>query len=238
MPSPKRTLPIAAAAAFALAALAALAARDRPRDRGPGRDQAPSGGPAAAPPAEATRAPSEARGGFKAIGGVEGESPAYDRSRQPAHVVAALGLRPGQRVADLGAGLGYLTFRLAEAVGPAGRVVATDVDDDAVRELRARAAPVAAIEVRKAAPDDPGLEPGAYDLVLMSEVDHFLADRVAFLTKLRPALAPGGRVAVTHVRALKAPLVEAAERAGYAVVDGFDGLPDHYLVFLQPLASR
>lgn len=214
--------------------------RSRPREteRDAPAEAAGRGPEAARPTADEPRQTAEPGHGVKAIGAVEGVRPAYDHARQPALVVQALGLLPGQRVADVGAGLGYLTFRLAEAVGPAGRVVATDVDDDALRALRARAAPLANVTVRRASPDDPGLEPAAYDLVLLSEVDHFLADRVAFLTKLRAALAPSGRIAVTHVRALRAPLVEAAERAGYEVVDGFDGLPDHYLVFLRPAATR
>src|SRR4051812_47057700 len=57
---------------------------------------------------------------------------AYDGWRQPDAVIAALGLSPGQVVADVGAGKGYLSGRLARAVGPTGRVVATDIDPDAL----------------------------------------------------------------------------------------------------------
>src|SRR5438128_6084027 len=76
---------------------------------------------------------------------------AYDRYRQPDALVAALGLRVGARVADVGAGRGYLTFRLADAVGPAGRVVATDVDGDALAALyvRARAESRTTVSIRK-----------------------------------------------------------------------------------------
>src|SRR5215831_4895227 len=65
---------------------------------------------------------------------------AFDQYRQPNRVVAALGLRRGQRVADVGAGHGYLTFRLADAVGPEGLVVATEIDDEALDALRAHRA--------------------------------------------------------------------------------------------------
>lgn len=172
------------------------------------------------------------------VGAIEGEQPAYDESRQPAKLIAALGLAPGQHIADVGAGLGYFTPRLSDAVGPTGQVVATDIDDEALALLRKRMAERKNVVVRKVAPDEPGLEPGTYDLILLSEVDHFFADRVDYLRRLRPALTPTGRIAVTHVRAMRPPLVAAAQSAGYAIVSEFDGLPQHYLLFLQPAASR
>jgi hypothetical protein len=91
---------------------------------------------------------------------------------------------------------------------------------------------------RKVEPDEPGLEPGAYDLILLSEVDHFFHDRAAYLIKLQRALTPNGRIAVTHVRAMRPPLVAAAEAAGYSTVSEYDGLPQHYLLFLQPSFGR
>jgi ubiquinone/menaquinone biosynthesis C-methylase UbiE len=157
---------------------------------------------------------------------------ARDRIRQPARVVAALNLSPGQRVADVGAGRGYLTFRLAEAVGPTGRVVATDVDRAALAVVEARHQ--RNVVARPVAADDPGLEPASYDLILLSEVDHYLPDRLAYLRKLRGALAPAGRLAVTNRRAFRVPLLAAAARAGYAVTAEVTDLPFHFLVFLRP----
>jgi ubiquinone/menaquinone biosynthesis C-methylase UbiE len=158
----------------------------------------------------------------------------FDRYRQPERVIAALGLSAGQRVADVGAGRGYLTFRLASAVGPNGRVVATDVDDDALAALRARRPPAANLVVRKVTPADPGLETRSFDLILLSEVDQYLPDRVAFLGRLRDALAPGGRIAVTNRRLFRAALVAAATQAGYKIVGEIKDLPAHFLIFLQP----
>ncbi|MDP8957777.1 MAG: hypothetical protein M3N51_00920, partial [Actinomycetota bacterium] len=62
-----------------------------------------------------------------------------DRWQQPERVVAELGLQPGDRVADLGAGGGYFTFRLARAVGPSGVVYAVDTDRDVPSSLSERA---------------------------------------------------------------------------------------------------
>ncbi len=189
----------------------------------------------AAPPAHRALPP---RDGFKPIGGIEGENPSYDRSRLPAKVVGALGLVPGLRVADVGAGRGYLTFRIADAVGSSGRVVATDVDGDAVETLKIRAEGWPQVSVRQVSEADPGLEPGGYDLILMSEVDHFLHDRVGFLTKIRAALAPDGRLAVTHARALRPPLEAAARQAGFVVASEFGELPDHYLLIFTPVVGQ
>jgi ubiquinone/menaquinone biosynthesis C-methylase UbiE len=157
---------------------------------------------------------------------------ARDRIRQPARIVAALGLAPGQRVADVGAGRGYLTFRLADAVGPSGRVVATDIEEGVLAVVQAQHR--ANVVTRKVAADDPGLEPASYDLVLLSEVDHYLPDRVVYLRKLRAVLAPGGRLAVTNRRAFRAPLLAAAAQAGYAVAGEVTDLPFHFLILLRP----
>jgi 2-polyprenyl-3-methyl-5-hydroxy-6-metoxy-1,4-benzoquinol methylase len=158
-----------------------------------------------------------------------------DRIRQPDRVIAALGLKAGQRVADVGAGQGYLTFRLAEAVGPQGRVVATDIDARALAVLRAQAP--ANVTARKVDANDPGLEAGSYDMVLLSEVDHYLADRVDYLRKLGRALTPEGRIAVTNRRSFRSLLLGAAQRAGYTVTGEVADLPAHFLVFLRPAAD-
>ncbi|MDC0714368.1 class I SAM-dependent methyltransferase [Stigmatella sp. ncwal1] len=154
-----------------------------------------------------------------------------------------VGVRAGEtlraaRISDVGAGLGYFTLRLSDAVGPAGQVVATDINDEVLERLHVRVSGRKNIVVRKVAPDEPGLDPGAYDLILLSEVDHFFSDREAFLVKLRSALTPKGRIAVTHLRAMRPPLVAAAQAAGYSVVAEHDGLPEHYLLFLQPSSSQ
>jgi SAM-dependent methyltransferase len=159
---------------------------------------------------------------------------ARDALRRPEQVIAALGLSPGQRVADIGAGFGYFTFRLARAVGAKGQVIATDIDPVMLDKLRSHPQLPPNVIVRQVAADDPGLEPGAYDLVFLSEVDHYLKDRVAYLKKLRLVLAPNGRLAITNRFALQPPLLAAAKAAGYSVTGEVTDLPFHYLVFLRP----
>ena len=169
---------------------------------------------------------------------------AYDRWRKPERVVAALGLVRGQTVADVGAGTGYFTLRLAEAVGPAGRVTATDVDPAALSILArlsrraSTSAAAAPIDVRRVEPDDPGLESGRYDRILVAQVDHLLADRVDYLRRLRAALAPGGRVAVANRIHHRAALLGAVAAAGYSVAADVTELPGQFLVLLAPKPDR
>src|SRR5262249_2334499 len=97
----------------------------------------------------------------------EREAAAYDRYRRPERIIAGLALAPGMRVADVGAGHGYLTPRLAAAVGPTGHVVATDIDAVALATIPRSPT----IETRTVAADDPGLEAHGFDRILVAEVD-------------------------------------------------------------------
>jgi len=147
---------------------------------------------------------------------------AYDAYRQPDRVVGALNIVPGQRVADVGAGRGYLTGRLALAVGPTGRVVATDIDPKALAAIPR--APN--IETRLVDPDDPGLETDAYDRILVAEVDHYLADRVGWFHRLASALAPGGFIAVTNRYDIAYLILAAFSLACVPILYGIDRVPD------------
>ena len=162
------------------------------------------------------------------------EADAYDRYRRPDLLVAALALRPGQIVADVGAGQGYLTHRLAAAVGPRGRVVATDLDAAALAHIGGSAAGEASIETRRVQVEDPGLERGAYDLLLLAQVDHLLVDRAAYLRRATLALKPHGRIAVSNRRLYRAPLLDAARAAGLTVAAERAELPAHFVVLLEP----
>lgn len=121
-----------------------------------------------------------------------------DEWQQPQKVIAALKIQPGASVADLGAGGGYFTFRLAEAVGPSGKVYAVDVDRDMVDLIAERATKEGRsnIEVILVKPEDPSLPKGGVDLIFTSNTYHHIEDRVAYFTNLRKYLRPDGRVAI------------------------------------------
>jgi ubiquinone/menaquinone biosynthesis C-methylase UbiE len=121
-----------------------------------------------------------------------------DQWQQPEKVVAELKIEPGSVVADLGSGGGYFTFRLADAVGPGGKVYAVDIDRD-MAELIARRATEEGrrnVEVILAKPQDPLLPQAAVDLIFTSNTYHHIDNRIAYFIKLRPTLRPGGRVAI------------------------------------------
>jgi ubiquinone/menaquinone biosynthesis C-methylase UbiE len=121
-----------------------------------------------------------------------------DSWQKPEEVIRALALKPGDRVADLGSGSGYFTFRLAQAVGPAGKVYAVDIDEALNREIAARAERegYGSIEVILAAPDNSRLPEAGVDLIFTSNTYHHIENRARYFAGVRKALRPGGRVAI------------------------------------------
>jgi len=172
-----------------------------------------------------------------------------DGWQQPERVIAALGVHPGDRVADLGAGSGYFTLRLARAVGPSGRVYAVDVDEAMNAYLRERVAQagLSNVEVILGRFEDPLLPDGGIDLVLVVDTYHHLEHRPDYFRNLRRDLTPGGRVAVIdfdgskgwfvrwtgHITPRELLLREMAE-AGYKVVEEFDFIDRQAFVIFRP----
>jgi SAM-dependent methyltransferase len=125
------------------------------------------------------------------------ESPERAAWQKPDEVVAALGLAAGAVVADVGAGPGYLTLRLARAVGPSGRVFGVDVDPRMTALLAERAAAAGLGNVEPVlAPSGDGLPPRPCDLILIVNAFHHFPDGAGYLRRLSGALAPGGRIAL------------------------------------------
>ncbi|MCC6849987.1 MAG: class I SAM-dependent methyltransferase [Deltaproteobacteria bacterium] len=126
------------------------------------------------------------------------DDPARDGWQKPRELVAALRIRPGAWVADLGAGTGYFSRFLDAAVGPRGVVFAVDTEPNLVAHLRARAEEerTRTIVPVLASFDDPRLPPNALDLVLLVDTYHHLDDRRAYLARLGAALKPAGRIAI------------------------------------------
>lgn len=113
--------------------------------------------------------------------------------------LAAIGT--GTTVADIGAGEGYYTMRLAERVGAKGRVLAQDIDPEAVRRLGARVERerLDNVSIKLGAADDPRLPANSFDRVFLVHMYHEVSEPYAFLWRLRPALKPGGQVIVVEV---------------------------------------
>lgn len=107
-------------------------------------------------------------------------------------------ITPGMSVADLGAGEGYYTTRLAQRVGRRGRVLAEDISPAVNERLAARVMRegIGNVSITLGTPDDPRLPPASFDRILLVHMYHEVSEPYAFLWRLRPALRPGGRVIV------------------------------------------
>ena len=130
------------------------------------------------------------------------ERPERESEERPSKAIKALDIKPGQVVADVGAGSGYYTVRLAERVGPTGRVFATDIQPEMLSLLRSRVsrARLDNVELVLSADADPRLPEGLFDLVLMVDVYHELARPQEVLRKLRASLKPDGRLVLVEFR--------------------------------------
>lgn len=121
-----------------------------------------------------------------------------DSWQKPQQVIEALDIAPGASVADLGAGGGYFTFRLADAVGPNGKVYAVDVDASMLDYIRQRAAEEGRRNIVTVLADfnDPKLPDASIDLLFTSDTYHHLEERSQYFARGARVLRPGGRVAI------------------------------------------
>jgi putative heme-binding domain-containing protein len=132
--------------------------------------------------------------------------PDRDAEEQPDAVLEALRIPEDAAVADVGAGAGYFTWRLAQRVGPRGSVVAVEIQqamlDRIAEELKKR--DLTNVKLVLGDPRDPRLPEGALDLVLIAYAYHEFSEPEAMMAAVRRSLKPGGRVAVLEYRKEKA----------------------------------
>jgi ubiquinone/menaquinone biosynthesis C-methylase UbiE len=153
----------------------------------------------------------------------------------PQDLVARLRLEPTSTVADVGAGPGFMTEFLARAV-PQGHVIATDIKSDYLRVLsaRMRRAGIANVETQVTSRESPELAPASVDLVFLCQVDHYLADRVAYLRTIIPSLRPGGRIVLVNYARYREPDLSAAQALSLRVVDEWSPSPPFFVLVLAP----
>lgn len=174
------------------------------------------------------------------------DDPKRDEWQKPHEVIQALALKPDAVIADLGAGTGYFSVRLANMV-PKGRVYGVDIEPDMVKYLAERAKREKRDNVVAIAgtPDDPRL-PEKADVILLVDVYHHIDERERYFRNLRTYLKPGGRVAVIDFRmdspdgppkaARIAPqrVIDELRAAGYGLAQAHDFLPNQYFLVFQP----
>ena len=173
------------------------------------------------------------------------EDPGRNAWQKPEEVVAKLGLKPGETVADIGAGSGYFTVRLARAVGPSGKVYAVDIDPGMLQYIRQRAKKdhLKNIQTILAGAHDPKLAPASVDLIFICDTLHHISEREKYYPLLARALKPGGRLVDVdfHKRALplgppvgmkisRKALIEEVKPAGFHLVRDYEFLPYQYFV--------
>jgi len=177
------------------------------------------------------------------------DDPGRDAWQRPNDVIAAMTIRPGMMVADLGAGTGYFTAYLSRAVGPEGTVLAIDPEPDMVKHLGQRAhkdglgnvLPVLGLF------EDPFLPRGRVDRVLIVDTYHHIDDRLDYFGRMRRDMAPGGRLVVVdfHKRPLpvgpspehkleRDTVVYEMEHAGWRLDGEVKTLPYQYVLIFEP----
>jgi len=175
------------------------------------------------------------------------EDPSRDEWQKPDLVVDSLGLKLGDEVADLGAGSGYFTIRLAREVGATGKVYAVDLDPKLLEfiERRAKEEQLDNIQTILADPNDPKLGSNSVDLIFICDVLHHINDRARYYPLLSRALRPSGRLVNIDFHKRKLPvgppeemkidrkeMIKEVEPAGFNLVKEFDFLKyQYFLVF-------
>jgi precorrin-6B methylase 2 len=130
------------------------------------------------------------------------ERPEREKEEQPAKLLEALALKSGDVVADIGAGSGFHTFRMAPRVGPKGKVLAVDIQKemlDLIRE-RMKETKVTNVEPVLGTETDPKLPAGGVDLILLVDVYHEFAQPYEMTQAMVKALKPGGRLVFVEFR--------------------------------------
>ena len=181
------------------------------------------------------------------------ERPERIEQEQPEQVLDAMGLRPGDVVADVGCGSGYYARRIARRVQPGGTVYCEDIQPEMLDIMRQRAAEegVTGIEAVLGTPTDPKLPAGAIDWVIIADVYHEMSDPEPMLASIRRALAPRGRVALLeyrledgtgdqikadHTMSVRQILMEW-QAAGFELVALHDFLPSQHFFFFRAAAG-
>jgi ubiquinone/menaquinone biosynthesis C-methylase UbiE len=175
------------------------------------------------------------------------ESPGREQRLQIDRVMDILSLSPGKSAADIGAGSGWFTVRAARRVGSSGTVFAVDINPEAIHhiEQRSQKENLPNIKAILSTPDDPKLPPNSVDAVLLLKTYHEVADPVALLQHLRPALKPGARVGIidrngdgTNHGVSQKIVVNEAAKAGFRMIEKYDFVKADGMDYFLVLTAR
>lgn len=171
-------------------------------------------------------------------------NPERDKWQHPDEIVAALALKPGATIADIGAGTGYMVAPISKAVGKDGTVIAIDASAEMIEYLTKRKGELGPAKIlpQKVGFDDPELKPASVDAVLTLDTWHHVMEREAYAKKVYDGLKRGGRfVVVEHkvlaehgptkeIRIDPKEVTKQLEVAGFRVEVVHESMPRHYMV--------
>lgn len=179
--------------------------------------------------------------------------PEREAEEQPEKALDALKLKPGMVVADIGAGVGYMSLRMAKRVGPSGKVYANDLQPEMLARLRENAAKakVANVITVLGDVDDPKLPANTMDLVLLVDVYHEFSQPQQMLRKIRETLKPDGRLVLLEYRAedpnvpinpehkmTVAQVKAELEAEGFVLQPVIETLPRQHILILTKAAAK
>jgi ubiquinone/menaquinone biosynthesis C-methylase UbiE len=175
-----------------------------------------------------------------------------EQEEQPDLALDRIGIRPGMKVADIGAGVGYFTLRLARRVGATGKVYANDIQPQMLDRLKENLgkANLGNVEMILGTEDDPRLPAGMMDLVLLVDVYHEFSQPQKMLRKIRDSLSPDGRLVLLEYRK-EDPTVPIREEhkmtvrdvrkelepEGFKFVEVLDDLPRQHILIFRKAAN-
>ena len=177
------------------------------------------------------------------------EDPKRDAHQKPHEVVHALGLKPGEIIADIGAGSGYFTFHLARHVGEKGKVYAVDVSPEMILHVnrRIREQKVNNVVSLLADPDDPLLPDQSVNRFFICDVWHHIDNPTKYLSLMKKMLKPGGEVVMIDFHKKELPigppmnmkiaredLIRQMESNGYRLAKEHTFLPYQYFLLFAP----
>ncbi len=171
-----------------------------------------------------------------------------EQEEQPERALDLIGIRPGMAVADVGAGTGYMSLRIARRTGPSGRVYANDIQPEMLEKLsaNARAAGLSNIETVAGGETDAKLPAGRMDVVLLVDVYHEFARPQEMLRSIRRSLKRDGRLVLLeykkedpsvpirpdHKMSVREAKIEV-EAEGFQLDKVIDALPRQHILFFK-----
>jgi ubiquinone/menaquinone biosynthesis C-methylase UbiE len=179
--------------------------------------------------------------------------PEREAEEQPEKALDALNLKPAMVVADIGAGVGYMSLRMARRVGPSGKVYANDLQPAMLDRLRQNAAKAGIGNVVTVVGDvgDPKLPANTMDLVLLVDVYHEFSQPQQMLRKIRETLKPDGRLVLLEYRAedpnvpilaehkmTVAQVKSELEAEGFVLQPVIETLPRQHILILTKAAEK